>query len=1102
MTAPVGACTSCQTPLPSDAQFCPRCGAATPAQVSGGGVTDAARGLDPTAERQQEIQSALGSDYVVERLIGSGGFAEVWAATDTKLQRKVAVKVLHPDLVASRSLVARFQREAQSIAKLRHPGIIPIYTVGRADDLVYYVMPLVEGESLQEYLGRHGTLDPDEARRILRETAAALAVAHEAGIVHRDVKPENIMLEGRERRVLVMDFGIAKSTTAAAQTGLTGTGVVIGTPYYMSPEQALGSKGLDARSDLYSLGCVGYRMLTGRLPYEGNTAQEVISRLLTSDPAPMESLAPGLPDDLRSAVARCLAKQPDERFASAGDLLVSLTPPGAAAPPRQRLRRPRVRLRPTWVVVATLLVAAGILVVPPWLRNFPRHGPAAPTASPAWRSEQAVPSIRLSALPVSDSVLLVSTALTDSGIIYQVYDGTGWRAATTHRGGLGRPVMVRGERRFYDVQGTGWAWNGQRWQAREQLGMSGVLSVWSDGTRVEVVATNNGVFRRVGRQWLRQPMPTSSRLDALFGREVSKLYGLLSHPESGGRDSLLAYNGVSWASQPVRWDDTASTTLRDGVTLADRTTLIVGSTCRGQARCVPLVLRQRGWKQFLEPVQIVETDWIVPQVVQFTGAWGESGFDFWVWGGTGAGAEQCSQQHVCTFHITAGDGISAQVELRGRTVLRVFTLRGVPHALTDDGFVWALAAGRWGVASEVPGTAIRSLAAGPFGSAGVDDLGRVRETFGVADTLWRGRWARVVAGDSGAWGLSRDGRLLELRCARPASRSGAIESRVARCRAAEVPRLPVTSRFTDVAPLPQGGALAATVDGRMLRRDASGWVGENVPGGGPADSRPLLRSRGRWALLVGAGAAWRRDSLGRWSRLLRRPMVGVQDAAVLPSGRAVLVHRGCWLTAIVSEQRAWTANIPECDGSVVRLVSLADGRLVVGTGSPEDPLLTGRLGVLALDDVNEAVSVVWVPLPRMTDVWALAEDGHDLLVGGSAGWAARLPLDSLPRPEVARRRPLEAREDAMIAAEKNDLRRLVSAQESHWAGHQTYTGDPDALDFKPSPGVTITLLSAGNTGWSASSRHNATTAWCGIFVGAAASPVAGASEGEPLCTSR
>jgi len=193
-----------------------------------------------SAAFQRRVQKAVGAGFEVQRLLGAGGFAAVYAARDAKLKRDVAIKVLRPELLVSASILERFQREAETIAGLRHPNIIPIYQVGEGEGLAWFVMPLVQGETLRATLEREGRLTVEEARRILVEAAAGLAMAHEAGVVHRDIKPENIMLEGRERRVLLMDFGIARALGTSAEGGLTGTGMVVGTPLYMSPEQASG----------------------------------------------------------------------------------------------------------------------------------------------------------------------------------------------------------------------------------------------------------------------------------------------------------------------------------------------------------------------------------------------------------------------------------------------------------------------------------------------------------------------------------------------------------------------------------------------------------------------------------------------------------------------------------------------------------------------------------------------------------------------------------------------------------------------------------------------------------------------------------------------
>jgi serine/threonine-protein kinase len=226
-------------------------------------MTDADRSL------MGRLSQALGTAYTVEGEIGRGGMGVVYNARDERLKRRVAIKVLPPELAFREEIRMRFLREAETAARLSHPHIVPIFSVGEGPDgLVYFVMAFIDGEPLAGKLQRRGTLPPEEVRRILLETVDALSAAHAIGVVHRDVKPDNILLEGSRGRVVVTDFGIAKALSSTTGGGsLTGTGVAIGTPHYMSPEQAAGDREIDGRSDLYSLGVVGYQMLVGELPF-------------------------------------------------------------------------------------------------------------------------------------------------------------------------------------------------------------------------------------------------------------------------------------------------------------------------------------------------------------------------------------------------------------------------------------------------------------------------------------------------------------------------------------------------------------------------------------------------------------------------------------------------------------------------------------------------------------------------------------------------------------------------------------------------------------------------------------------------------------------
>ena len=312
-------CPSCNTQLPEVAQYCYVCGSATPPAIDKmTGEILLPEGLAPTptasADMIRKLKDSLGKHYELGTLIGRGGFAEVFQVRDLWLKRDLALKAIRPDLVVSETLLARFRREAEAVAALRHPSIVPIYDIGEAEGIMYILMPLIKGESLKSLLVRDGRRPITEARRILLEAAGALASAHEAGVVHRDIKPENIMLEGKSRRVLVMDFGIAKVMDAAGDSTLTSSGTIVGTPHYMSPEQASGDPHLDHRTDMYSLAVVGYHMLTGSVPFEGENTRAILFKQMMESPRSMRELVPEVPEGLMTAVSRGMAKEPADRF--------------------------------------------------------------------------------------------------------------------------------------------------------------------------------------------------------------------------------------------------------------------------------------------------------------------------------------------------------------------------------------------------------------------------------------------------------------------------------------------------------------------------------------------------------------------------------------------------------------------------------------------------------------------------------------------------------------------------------------------------------------------------------------------------------------------
>src|SRR5512135_1140036 len=285
------------------------------------------------ADLLDRLRTSLSDRYAFDREVGRGGMATVYRAEDVKHHRPVAIKVLHPYLAMNLG-PERFLREIQIAAQLQHPHIVPLYDSGQAGDLLYYVMPFVEGESLRQRLVREPRLSLDEALHLARAVAAALDYAHRHGVVHRDIKPENVMLH--EGEALVTDFGIAKAISAAGGENLTQTGVAVGTPTYMSPEQAAGEAEPDGRSDIYSLGCMLYEMLAGAPPFTGPTVQAVIARRFT-EPAPsLRAARAAVPEAVEQVVARALARVAADRFATAAQFAQALvvhsgtTPPGIA----------------------------------------------------------------------------------------------------------------------------------------------------------------------------------------------------------------------------------------------------------------------------------------------------------------------------------------------------------------------------------------------------------------------------------------------------------------------------------------------------------------------------------------------------------------------------------------------------------------------------------------------------------------------------------------------------------------------------------------------------------------------------------------------------
>jgi serine/threonine protein kinase/beta-lactam-binding protein with PASTA domain len=326
----------------------------------------------------RRVPRMLAGRYVVSRRVGVGGMADVYLAEDTQLHRDVALKILHPQYAGDEGFVERFRREAQAAAKLQHPNIVQIYDWGREGDFNFIVMEYVEGMSLKDYLAEEGPLEIVEATRIARDVLAALAYAHRTGLVHRDIKPGNILI-GQDDKVQVTDFGIARAEAAST---MTQTGTILGTAYYLSPEQAQGQQ-LDGRSDIYSLGVVLYEMLTGRRPFEGDSPVSIAYKHVREVPRPPSVYRPDVPRPLEAIVMNGLAKKPEDRYSSAALMARDLEAFGQGKAVTATLKIPdpedstqvirkvgviqrQATQRPGWLVALALLLLAGGLALGAW----------------------------------------------------------------------------------------------------------------------------------------------------------------------------------------------------------------------------------------------------------------------------------------------------------------------------------------------------------------------------------------------------------------------------------------------------------------------------------------------------------------------------------------------------------------------------------------------------------------------------------------------------------------------------------------------------------------------------------------------------------------
>jgi serine/threonine-protein kinase len=515
------------------------------------------------------LAAALVDRYRIERELGAGGMATVYLAHDVRHDRRVALKVLRPELAAVIG-AERFLSEIKTTANLQHPHILPLFDSGAADSFLFYVMPFIEGESLRDRLTREKQLPVDDAVRITREVASALDYAHRHHVIHRDIKPENILLH--EGQALVADFGIALAVSAAGGTRMTETGMSLGTPHYMSPEQAMGEREITARSDVYALGAVAYEMLLGEPPFTGPTAQSIVAKVLTERPAAIRLRRDRVPLDVEAAVLTALEKLPADRFGTAAEFAAALTEPGrtstvgrTAAPAAPGLRP--ARNQALIVVGALAILATGFALGGRLRQERPAPVMRFNVTFPSGEAIQSVQTVRVAISPDGSRLVYVGP---DSGSGTQL-----WVRSMSSLNSRPLPGTGGAQAPFFNPEGTAVAFF---------VGLPGDLRVVPvDGGPVRTVvrdsafpwggdwhADGNIYFSRVPTHGLARVPATGGRLIPVSEPDTSA--GVTEHDFPhvlpGGQTALLQAWATSFQDAKITLVDFATgtaTPLLEGV---------------------------------------------------------------------------------------------------------------------------------------------------------------------------------------------------------------------------------------------------------------------------------------------------------------------------------------------------------------------------------------------------------------------------------------------------------------------------------------------------------------------------------------------------------
>ncbi len=1029
-------CDSCASPLPPDAAFCPACGEATPT----GTIIE-----EPIDE--ERLRAALIDRYLIERELGRGGMAAVYLAQDVRHDRYVAVKVMLPKLTATIG-AQRFLREIRIAAKLNHPHILDLYESGEAAGLLYYIMPYVDGESLRDRLRRERQLPIDDALSIARQVAEALQYAHKAGVIHRDIKPGNVLIASGQARI--SDFGVAKAVSLAGGAAITSIGTSVGTPLYMSPEQTAGDPNIDGRSDIYSLGCVLYEALTGEPPFVGPTVQAVIAKH-AMDPRPdVRTLRDTVPIGVQIAIQRAMAKVPADRFSTAAEFAAVLSPSSPAiegaprdrgVPPPSRTRGEvrRRRLRAAFVTgLLAVTVVAVALVAPAISARLSGRGAATYSDSPVWPPWTELSGEHFPVVAATDSTLVIHRFGSDSLF---TFDGRRWVGLAVpdsfslrpYNGVIGGAGLLATKNRI-DRDGNRLI---QYWRltlADTRLDPAEALGEyepdlvrslwWSDGR--EVVTWLPSITRLTPSGWLPEPTGTPGQIIKMWGRDIRRRFAIAGKP----RDSLLVYDGISWRLEdalPAGSSERAW--YAGGTTLPDGATVVFGETCSVDARCAPLLLQQDqfggAWRRIMVPPgrgmpteqPRAASDTCLGNRFVLYGAAGRHRRDYYVWGDWTScrqspprGVAGCPAGQPCLWQI-ADRTLRPVEDLTGKLIVQVTSTDEAVYALIDDGAVWRRVDGAWRFVGKVPDLPHRLVGAAPGVVARATGATVTYEP-GIPDTLSpffvtpftdlpdgvsdATPPRRLLARDTLLGLLTAGGRAHVSRCAKVPI---AVGSGGAQLRCGDwVPLEPEPGPLTDIAVLSDGRLIGVGAQGLVVIFGDRGPRRERIPVEAQGDSLWGLHvSADGVVTAVGTAVVLERDTLGVWTVVRRLTGdAGIGDHFVaLPNGDVVVA--GSWMRVWDRSDRSTpVATLHRRvlgEANVSALVALPDGRLVAGFANPGRSGVGGWLQVWA----SPAREGRWVrvDVPMTVNVTDLATDGQFLHVVGRGGSMA-IPLDSLP----------------------------------------------------------------------------------------------------------